>query len=97
MQVKVTEPVLADASELVSVTLYVDGVEFAAASDSVQSYVQRYVAKNGDETGLYGNIMKLSVSALNYALSNFSNQVAIFLFQFLQFSIVSTDNNAYSK
>ena len=66
VRVKVTETVLSDAFQLITVTLYVDGEAFSTVTDSVESYVNRYVAAYGDETGLFGNIMKFAASAKAY-------------------------------
>ena len=68
-KVVVDDIVLADAKQLVTVTVYnADGTTYGAASDSVESYVAR-VANTGDPNGLYANIMKFATSAYNYIMN----------------------------
>ena len=65
--VVVDDIVLADARQMVSVTVYdADGTEFGNASDSVSSYVARAEANDADGSGLYSNILKFATSAYTY-------------------------------
>ena len=68
--VVVDDIVLADARQMVSVTVYdADGSEFGDASDSVSSYVARAEANDADGSGLYSNILKFATSAYNYLVA----------------------------
>ena len=66
-KVIVDQIVLADARQLVDVTLYdADGSVYGSASDSVESYVARALANDADGNGLYTNILKFATSAYRY-------------------------------
>lgn len=63
--VPVDQIVLADASQLVTVTVKnADGSVHGSASDSVQSYISRM--SEDDVTGIHSNIMKCAASAYRY-------------------------------
>ncbi len=65
--VVVDDIVLADAKQMVTVTVYnADGTQYGSAADSVSSYVARAEANNADGSGLYSNILKFATSAYNY-------------------------------
>ena len=69
-KIVVDDVVLADAKQLVTVTLYnADGSVFGTGSDSVESYVARAESNNADTYGLYANIMKFATSAYNYIIN----------------------------
>ena len=69
-KIVVDDVVLADAKQLVTVTLYnADGTVFGAGTDSVESYVARAESNNADTYGLYANIMKFATSAYNYIIN----------------------------
>ncbi len=66
-RVVVDDIVLADAKQMVTVTVYdADGSVYGSGTDSVESYVARAEANNADTYGLYANIMKFATSAHNY-------------------------------
>ena len=69
-KVIVDDVVLADARQMVTVTLYnADGTVFGVNSDSVESYVARAEENGADTYGLYANIMKFATSAYNYIIN----------------------------
>ena len=69
-KIVVDDVVLADARQLVTVTVYnADGTVFGSGSDSVESYVARAEANGADTYGLYANIMKFATSAYNYIVN----------------------------
>ena len=66
-KIVVDDVVLADAKQLVTVTLYdADGTVYGTGIDSVESYVARAESNSTDTYGLYANIMKFATSAYNY-------------------------------
>ena len=69
-KIVVDDVVLADAKQMVTVTLYnADGTVFGVGSDSVESYVARAEKNGADTYGLYANIMKFATSAYNYIIN----------------------------
>ena len=69
-KIVVDDVVLADARQLVTVTVYnADGTVFGAGSDSMESYVARAESNNADTYGLYANIMRFATSAYNYIIN----------------------------